>query len=660
MSMGALRQALDARALPTDTPGLKGDARHHALVQRLLNATRTGFNATPAACVTAEHVDQSNTSSARNDSEDSEEDAKSATSSSSYSTAGDFLFYDLPSTRSSEQLGQRRTTKEPEAGSRAGQSQRQRLKRDAGILKLDERSAGSAWGAAAPPPSLKQTDDSKLMLELPIQAESLSNATFDRRRKLVELRRQLHELRVTRHRRVQERMREHGFSMTLDELSEAIETLEHERQRILHSFFAHELVTSSVLSQSGSTPMELVQEDAVALIEKRQERLKKLSAQTKEGFSITKQQLITNQETHLISVENERKIIETIRQLEEDLHAQSARDFESDGYSSRSDASFTASQQAQASISSVSVLTRCRSVPNNMFLDAWNELNIDQRQQLHHELRSAASFRMKRGRVLISDQTPRIQVPNSNALLSPRTMPSQADRLGTKALFLEQSDRKNLVEANRIYLQALALDPDHATNLGNYALFLYRSCRQMDQAQAFFERALAADPTHARNLGSFANFLKRERQDFDQAEALYQRAIRAAPRDVNAMINYANLFKITGQSQKCKQLLEQALRITPHHVQSRLQLASVLLELGRLKEAEQCYQELLTRLDIRLDVSQRDETLQQQQRARHERAHIYGNYANCLAKQARYNQAKAMYIKAMDLHPHDALLTRNL
>lgn len=645
MSMGELRHALDARALPTDTPGLKGDARRHALVQRLLNAIGTTLNEsqTPAACVTT-----SEASSARDDL-DEEEDAQSVTSSSSYSAAGDFLFYDLPSTRSSESLVQIRI-KEP------GDVHSQPLTGNGGHLKLKKRSNGSARAL-----SFKQNDGSQaneMMLHLPNQGKNLSDSTFDRRQLLMKLRRQLHELRESRHRQVQDKMREAGFMMSLDELSTSIETLEHERQRLLHSFFSHELVTLNVFSRSGS-PMELVQEDAIALIEKRQEILKKRIAQTKEAFNITKQQVSSNQDTHRISIENEGRIIQGIRQLEEDLQAQSARDFESDGYSACSGASFASADfpKVESFDSSGSMLTRCRSVPKNMFLQAWNDLDVDQQQQLHHELRSMASFRIRRGRIVISDFTPRSQDPDTHA--SPRTVPTQADRLGMKALFLEQSNPKNLVEVNRIYQQALGLNLEHATNLGNYALFLYRSCGQKDQAHKYFERAVSADPSNSKNLGYFANFLKRERQEFNRAEKLYQRAIRAAPRDVSVMVNYANLLRKTGQSQKCKQLLEQALRISPNHVQSELQLASVLLELGQPKAADQCYQQLLFRLDSQRD-SKKDETLQDHRRARHERAHIYGNYANCLAKLAQWDQAKAMYIKAMDLHPHDRLLTRNL
>ena len=62
-------------------------------------------------------------------------------------------------------------------------------------------------------------------------------------------------------------------------------------------------------------------------------------------------------------------------------------------------------------------------------------------------------------------------------------------------------------QAEQMYQRALAADPDHANNLGNYAIFLTTVRGDHDQAEQMYQRALAADPEHANNLGNYANFL---------------------------------------------------------------------------------------------------------------------------------------------------------
>jgi tetratricopeptide (TPR) repeat protein len=64
-----------------------------------------------------------------------------------------------------------------------------------------------------------------------------------------------------------------------------------------------------------------------------------------------------------------------------------------------------------------------------------------------------------------------------------------------------------------LYRQAIDADPNNATNLGNYAVFLYQVRGDTDRAEELYRRAIDADPNHANNLGNYAQFLFAQRRD---------------------------------------------------------------------------------------------------------------------------------------------------
>jgi Tfp pilus assembly protein PilF len=69
-------------------------------------------------------------------------------------------------------------------------------------------------------------------------------------------------------------------------------------------------------------------------------------------------------------------------------------------------------------------------------------------------------------------------------------------------------------------------DPNHANNLGNYAVFLQNKRQNFDRAEEFYKRAIEADPNHANALRNYASFLGYQRKDFDRAAQFYKRAAR--------------------------------------------------------------------------------------------------------------------------------------
>jgi tetratricopeptide (TPR) repeat protein len=99
-----------------------------------------------------------------------------------------------------------------------------------------------------------------------------------------------------------------------------------------------------------------------------------------------------------------------------------------------------------------------------------------------------------------------------------------------------------------MFKRAVEADPNHANNLGNYAVFLQNIRRDYDAAEAMFKRAVEADPNHANHLGNYAVFLQNIRRDYDAAEAMFKRAVEADPDHANTLGNYAQMLLARGDS----------------------------------------------------------------------------------------------------------------
>ena len=83
----------------------------------------------------------------------------------------------------------------------------------------------------------------------------------------------------------------------------------------------------------------------------------------------------------------------------------------------------------------------------------------------------------------------------------------------------------------------------------------------MDQAEQIYQQAIDADPHHATNLGNYAIFLKNIRGDMDQAQDMYQQAIDAAPHNANNLGNYAQLLFTKSDDTEATSLAEKAITL---------------------------------------------------------------------------------------------------
>ncbi|GAB9468970.1 hypothetical protein Gpo141_00006266 [Globisporangium polare] len=699
MALGELRKVLEERGQSTQTPGLKGDARRHALVQRLINTHGQQQCQQQQKEVSSSEPGQGSSElllfgltgrESVSDGGGDDADTKSVSSSSSYSAASEFLFFDLPSEREGGGIGAK--TKQ------RYQDQYQHSPR-VPALKLKPGSTSKArpsevtdnQSSSFVSVSTGETDHVSSVKSGGAQPHQLQRSELHD--ELFEKRKQLHQLRGQRQQALEKSLQDAGFGVSLDALSLQLEALEKERQRLMGNYFAHELVTSRVLApislastnSVAAQTVELVQEDALRLLEKLQEKLRRQVKQTKEALEIVKRRLGEGDNNNSNSSDSEAQLTARIQQISELFYHQH-QTIDSGGgmpsWRSSSSAASSSSSMSRCSDPGLPVLTRCRSMPSAMFKETWKELEPEQRQQLCFDLRSAVSFRIKHDRIslggghfgsLTSRRSQPVGLSGASATAAMAfSSPSQADRLGVKALYLELTKR-SVLETSRTYQQAIALDREHAVNLGNYGRFLYLVCGNLDSAQEHFQLALQADPQNALNLMNYANFLKRARHNVDQAEKYYQEALRLAPNDANVLGNYANLLVKKGGRgggddakkhclTRARELLELALRLVPGHVQNCLQYAAVLTAVGDSSSAERCYGQLIYTIEQQRKtklVADNQDSVTHPAAADKEHAHVYGNYANLLGKQKRWEKAKLMYTKALTLAPSHPLLLRN-
>ncbi|GMF46840.1 unnamed protein product [Phytophthora fragariaefolia] len=601
LSLAELRSALELRQISTQTPGLKGDARRHALIQRLINACSNKL------------LDVCDVNSSRvGSSDDEEEDTKSEASSSVYSMATEFIFYDAK--------------ENPRA--------------------QPEQLQATSLKSRLPLTGLKKAQN-ELDIDL-VGSEAPAKSPDTLQRELFELRSELHTARQERQYRVEQALLEAGIVTSLVEISTKLQALERERRRLQDNFFGHELVTCEAPCSSGNPiSLELVQEDALLLIEKRQAALKQLAERTKEAMTVARTHAL-QLEAALPTLAREKDLIEQIQHVEFCLRSMS------EVHSDRINVATDAAQPSE-----IPVLTRCRSMPNGFRPDFWEKMGARDRMQLHSELRTAASFHIRRDRVVLN-ATEVIGVSDTETALA--RDPSQADKLGIKARFMEKSQR-NIGEINRAYLDALELDDNHADNLGNYALFLGTTCGQPQQAKYYFQQALVAKPKNAKNLANYAYFLIREYSDFNQSEICYKEALDIAPNDVNILGAYSDLLTAKAHGNKSKlmvarQILSKALNLLPSHQKNRLRLALVLADLEENKLAERCFEILLQQNRTGTGGGLQYETSALEDKVA--LVYIYESYAVFLHRCREWPRAKLMYSEALALDPQRPSLIRQL
>jgi protein O-GlcNAc transferase len=220
-----------------------------------------------------------------------------------------------------------------------------------------------------------------------------------------------------------------------------------------------------------------------------------------------------------------------------------------------------------------------------------------------------------------------------------------------------------LREAETIYRQVLAADPDHhdawhllgliACQAGNHqagvdciqrALELrpdwadahfnlgnaWKDQGKLDEAMACYERALQLRPDWAEaqnNLG----LAWRDHGDRDRAVACFERVLRLKPDYAEAHNNLGNVLVLEGRRDEAAACYKKALQLQPGYAEAHNNLGNVFKSLGKLDEALACYERALE-----LDPGF---------------AEAHNNMGNVLMAQGKLDQAAARYERALRLRP---------
>jgi predicted TPR repeat methyltransferase len=151
-------------------------------------------------------------------------------------------------------------------------------------------------------------------------------------------------------------------------------------------------------------------------------------------------------------------------------------------------------------------------------------------------------------------------------------------RLFAEAVILHQG--RELVEAERLYLQVHRLLPDNINVLANLAI-VCRDLGKHDAAEAYCRKTLAAapdDPAQHLNLGAILE----ARNDRAAAKVAYEKALELAPNHTKALNNLGKLLHQEGFGEKGLELIERAIQIEPNYPLALNNLGVILSERGNL------------------------------------------------------------------------------
>ena len=239
-------------------------------------------------------------------------------------------------------------------------------------------------------------------------------------------------------------------------------------------------------------------------------------------------------------------------------------------------------------------------------------------------------------------------------------------------LGLLQANLNRLDEAEQSYRVAIASAPGHAEAHNNLGLLLAGRGRE-EEAEDCYRQAIALEPGSTRahsNLGVLLASGKRQ----DEAERCYRRAIVLNPTDSGVHSNLGALLANQRRDDEALRCYREAIALDPGNAGAYSNLGILLVRLGRLGEAILCYQQAIeldpgcakahTNLGLLLEKAKREDEALECHRAAvaldPQSAEIHSNLANLLAHRRQWDEAMNCYRRAIALKPGAAAFHSNL
>ena len=148
-----------------------------------------------------------------------------------------------------------------------------------------------------------------------------------------------------------------------------------------------------------------------------------------------------------------------------------------------------------------------------------------------------------------------------------------------------------LDDAQRLYHQILASDPNHADSLHLLGLIAYRM-GQLHEAADLLAHATRENPNQSTYWFNLGVVLQKQGQGTDALSA-YERALTLQPHYAEARSNVGNVLMEMGRFQEAVAAYKHALRSKPDYAEAYNNLGVALKELGKLDEAQAAYEQAL-------------------------------------------------------------------
>jgi protein O-GlcNAc transferase len=195
-----------------------------------------------------------------------------------------------------------------------------------------------------------------------------------------------------------------------------------------------------------------------------------------------------------------------------------------------------------------------------------------------------------------------------------------------------------LGEAEKIYRQVLAQQPDHAVALLLLGMLAGRAGR-LEMAVELIRRSAQFEPDRAEAHGNLGNFLK-DLGQLDEAIASYREAIRLKPDLVAAHSNLGNALRGQRRTDEAIASYQQAIRLKPDFAEVHSHLGIALMDTGKFDEAIAAFKQAI---QFQPDL-----------------AVAYNNLGVALKSTGQIDEAVAAFGQAVRLRPDHAYAHSNL
>jgi len=196
-------------------------------------------------------------------------------------------------------------------------------------------------------------------------------------------------------------------------------------------------------------------------------------------------------------------------------------------------------------------------------------------------------------------------------------------------LALQHHQAGRLAEAEALYRQILAVQPQHADALHNLGI-IARQVGRSDVAVDLIRQSILSNPAVAEAHHNLGNVLKDEGRT-GEAVAAYRRALELKPDYAEAHNNLGDALRSEGRFAEAFAACRRALQLRPDFAEAHNNLGNALKELGRFAEAMPAYRQAI---QLKRDFPE---------------AQV--NLGNALVDRGHFDEAITVYRRALELKP---------